>query len=35
MNFPFEQDNFISLIKSENKAELNAFIYEKLEIEKT
>ncbi len=29
-----EQDNFISLIKSGNKAELNAFIYKRLEIEK-
>lgn len=32
--FSLEQDNFISLIKSGNKVELNAFIYKRLEIEK-
>ena len=32
--FSLEQDNFISLIKSGNKAILNAFIYKRLEIEK-
>ena len=34
--FSLEQDNFISLIKSGNKAELNAFIYIKgLKLKKT
>ena len=32
--FSLEQDNFISLIKSRNKAELNEVIYKRLKIEK-